>query len=665
MKKIQLITAAIMLWLTIPSSSFAQTMANNPTLFTIGNESISADDFVKVYTKNNLAKDADFSYKSLSEYENLYINFRLKVKEARDMNLDTTALVLNELKTYRNQLSKSYLVDKDMLDKMALDEYNRMQTEIHVRHILIKCNENACPADTLKAFNRLNNIRNLISKGKMGFDVAARDSSNDPQAKDNMGDLGFITALQINDYTFENMMYGTAVGKISKVFRTQYGYHIIEVLGTRPSTGTTTVEHIFIRSGKTTTETDAKTAETKINDIYAKLIGGSNFEDLAQTSSEDKTSSAQGGKLSPFTTGKMMADFDAQVSTLTKVGDYTKPFKTKMGWHIVKLIDRQPLASFDKMKDQIKKQIEKDHTRYQVIQNALLSKLKKDYNLTENNDVKKNFINQLDTLILNGVWKTNDQIKKNNANLISLTDKTYKAETKVYTTSDFATWIESNQKTYLGMCDMGAMYDKMYLGFVNAMTLDFESNRLEYKYTPFKELMNEYMDGILLFDLMDQKVWGRAVKDTAGLVTYYETIKQNYLGDESANLQTMYFKTAKDQSAYNKMKSKGMSDEAIGLKLNKKSPNEFMVTSDVMLHSEFVPGQFEWKAGSTYTETDSLGITIFTVLSIIPPSPKPLQEVQGYVVAQYQDYLEKSWIDELKKKYPVHKNDDTLKMLVK
>lgn len=648
-----------------PCAIHAQTMANNPTLFSIGNENISADEFVKVYTKNNLAKDADFSYKSLSDYENLYINFRLKVKDARDMNLDTTTAVTNELKTYRSQLAKSYLVDKDMLDKMAQDEYNRMQTEIHIRHILIKCNENACPKDTLKAYNKLNNIRNLITKGKLSFDAAAKDSSDDPQAKENSGDLGFLTAMQISDNTFENNMYNTPVGKISKVFRTQYGYHIIEVIATRPSTGTTTVEHIFIRTSKTANTDELKSAAAKINDIYTKLTNGESFEDLAKNYSDDKTSASQGGKLAPFTTGKMMPDFDMQVSALTKIGDYTKPFQTKMGWHIVKLLDRQPLPAYDKMKDQIKKNIEKEHTRYAIVQNSLISQLKKDYNISENIDNKKSFYTLLDTLILNGVWKASDDIKKNKSVLISLTDKTYKPETHTYTMSDFGTWIETNQRTYLGMCDMSSMYEKMYQGFVNAMVLDFESNRLEYKYTTFKDLMNEYMDGILLFDLMDQKVWGRAVKDTAGLNAFYETIKQNYLGDETANIQTRFYKTAKDQAAYNKLKAKGMSDEAIGAKLNKKILGSFTVSNDVINHSEFVPGEYEWKAGSTYTGTDSLGITVYTVVSINAPQPKPLEEVKGYVVAQYQDYLEKNWLDELKKKYPVHKNDEVLKTLVK
>jgi len=666
MKNLQLMPALLLLWLVVPFAANAQVMANNPTLFSIGSENVSANDFVKVYTKNNLAKDADFSSKSLSDYENLYINFRLKVLEARNQKLDTTSAVTNELKTYRLQLSKSYLVDSLMLDKMIHDEYDRMQTELHIRHILIKCSENACPSDTLAAYKKLDNIRNLISKGKLSFDVAARDSSTDPQAKENMGDLGWLTALQINDYNFENAMYETPVGKMSKVIRTQYGYHIIEVLASRPSTGTKTVEHIFIRSGKSTNEVDAKTAQDKINEVYNKLSNGDNFEDLAKSYSDDKTSASQGGKLAPFTTGKMMPDFDAQVSSLQKVGDYTKPFKTKLGWHIVKLIDRQPLPPFDKMKDQIKKQIEKDRTRYAVIQNSLLAQLKKDYNLNEVSDSKKNFSSMVDTLILKGTWKVTDEIKNAKpVNMFSLTDKTYKPETKTYTTLDFANWIEGNERSYLGMCNQQTMYDKIYQGFVNASVLDFETNRLEYKYAAFRDLMNEYMDGILLFDMMDKMVWGKAVKDTAGLTAFYETIKENYLGDETADVQTQHFKTAKDQAAYNKMHSKGMSDDAIATKLNKKILGSYTTTTDQINHSEFTPGMYNWGTGSTYTATDTTGITVYTVLKINAPQPKPLSEVRGYVVAQYQDVLEKNWLDELKKKYPVQKNDAVLQSLVK
>lgn len=649
----------LFLSLVVSSSLFAQ-----QPLFSIGNENVSADDFLNVYKKNNVNKEADYSETSLRDYLNLYINFRLKVKEARDMKLDTAASVNNELSTYRNTLAKSYLVDKEITDKLVQEAYERMKKEIRVSHILVKCDQNALPADTLKAWKKINAFYNMLKKGK-DFATLARDSSDDPSSKENKGDLGYITSLQII-YPFENAAYNTQVGQISKPFRTKFGYHIIKVTDSRPARGTVQVEHIFVKVSKSMSHDDSLKAKQKIDDIYQKLQQGENFEELANNESEDKTSSNDGGKLPEFGTGKMVAEFDNAAFALKNVGDYSKPVLTKYGWHIIKLIGKNPLPSFDEMKDELKKQVEKD-SRAELAKTSFVNKVKTEYSFTENPAGKKDFLNRIDSSLLKGLWKR-DSAMNLSATIFTLTDKTYKPEVKNYTQKDFADFIEKNQRKYLSAGSKEAMFDKMYQQFVENSALNFEELRLAYKYQPFADLMKEYMDGILLFELTDQKVWSKAVKDTVGLKAFYEANKDKYPDDEKIKTETYNCKNAKVLAELVKMRAQSMKDEDIKAKLNKKDSGNLSITEEIIRKPQFDMDNngLEWKVGSSSTADGEGGAKSLTVVTaVIPVLPKPLDESRGYVVADYQEKLEKDWIQSLREKYPVHINESVLMSLVK
>lgn len=651
----------VLLFLSLVVS--ASLLAQQP-LFSIGNENVSADDFLNVYKKNNVNKEADYSETSLRDYLNLYINFRLKVKEARDMKLDTAASVNNELSTYRNTLAKSYLVDKEITDKLVQEAYERMKKEIRVSHILVKCDQNALPADTLKAWKKINAFYNMLKKGK-DFATLARDSSDDPSSKENKGDLGYITSLQII-YPFENVAYNTPVGQISKPFRTKFGYHVIKVTDSRPARGTVQVEHIFVKVSKSMSHDDSLKAKQKIDDIYQKLQQGENFEELAKNESEDKTSSNDGGKLPEFGTGKMVAEFDNAAFALKNVGDYSKPVLTKYGWHIIKLIGKNPLPSFDEMKDELKKQVEKD-SRAELAKTSFVNKVKTEYSFTENPAGKKDFLNRIDSSLVKGLWKR-DSAMNLSATIFTLTDKTYKPEVKNYTQKDFADFIEKNQRKYLSAGSKEAMFDKMYQQFVENSALNFEELRLAYKYQPFADLMKEYMDGILLFELTDQKVWSRAVKDTVGLKAFYEANKDKYPDDEKIKTETYNCKNAKVLAELVKMRAKSMKDEDIKAKLNKKDSGNLSITEEIIRKPQFDMDNngLEWKVGSSSTADGEGGAKSLTVVTaVIPVLPKPLDESRGYVVADYQEKLEKDWIQSLREKYPVHINESVLMSLVK
>lgn len=649
---------AVLLLLTLSYFVNAQAPAN-PTLFTIGNEKVSKDEFVKVYQKTNVSGEADFSEKSLRDYLDLYVNFRLKVKQARDMKLDTTSAVLNEFKTYRSKLTPSYMYDTAVIRQA----YNRMQTDIHVEHILLKVDPNASPADTLKAFKKITEWRKQILAKKKDFNTLAADSSTDPTAKDNKGDLGWITAMQVI-YPFETAAYNTKPGTISNPVRTRFGYHLIKVVETRPSRGTITAAHLFIKVPANATDEDKQKAKQKIDSIYGLVKNGGNWDELVKEYSQDKTSSANGGKLAAFGTGQMVPEFEEAAYALKNPGDISQPVKTKFGWHIIKLVEKKPMGTYDQTKDDIRKKIETG-TWSDYAKQSFVNKLKKDYKFSEIPGSKGEVRAKMDSSLLKGNW--NDSLCKNMITpLFVLADAAYIGQMKPFPEKDFADYIEKNQRKFMNQGGIDNMFNKMYDQFVAVSITGFEDVRLESKYPAFRDLMDEYMNGILLFDLASDKVWTKAVEDTVGLKAFYEEHKNNYMGQERAQVTTYTAKNQEVADQLAKYLEKNTSNADILAKLNKKTKDNVVISTD-----EFEKGKgteiekLGWEAGKSYTVKSDSSIRILKVEKILPPAPKPLNEVKGYVVADYQESLEKNWIADLRQKYPVSINEQVFQSIVK
>ncbi|MBK9731459.1 MAG: peptidylprolyl isomerase [Chitinophagaceae bacterium] len=650
--------------LTVLAILFATILAQaqvpeSPALFTIGNEKVSKDEFVKVYQKTNISGEADFSEKSLRDYLDLYVNFRLKVKQARDMKLDTTAAVLNEFKTYRSKLTPSYMYDT----AVVREAYNRMKTDVHVEHILVKLDPNATPADTLKAFKKISAWRKMIVSGKKNFNTLAADSSSDPTAKDNKGDLGWITSMQVI-YPFETIAYTSKPGTVSMPVRTRFGYHLIRTIETRPTRGTVTVAHLFIKLPNNATDEDKQKAKNKIDSLSGLLKAGGNWDELVKQYSQDKTSSASGGKLAPFGTGQMVGEFENTAFGLKNPGDVSSPVQTKFGWHIIKLIEKKPMGTFESMKDDIRKKVETG-TWSEYAKQSFINKLKKEYKFKEIPGTKDELRRKMDSSLLKGNWS--DSMCHNMITpLFALVDARYRPGFGAFKQNEFADFIVKNQRKYMNQGNIDNMYNKMYDQFVVVSVTGYEDQRLEAKYPPFSDLMDEYMNGILLFDLASEKVWTKAVEDTVGLKEFYEANKNNYMGQERAEVTTYTAKSQVVVDQLSKYIAKGTDNEDILAKINKKDKDNLTISTE-----EFEKGKdseiekLGWEAGKTYTVKTDSSIRLLKVNQLLPPAPKPLNEVKGYVVADYQESLEKSWIADLRKKYPVSINEQVFQSMVK
>jgi peptidyl-prolyl cis-trans isomerase SurA len=614
------------------------------TILTIDGESITLEEFDNIFRKNN--RDSVITQASLDEYMQLFINFKLKVKEARTLGLDTVAKFKTELEGYRAQLARPYLTDTDVLNELMHEGYDRLNQEIHASHILIKCDPNASPEDTLKAFNKAMDIRNQILNGS-DFTIVAKDRSEDPSAKDNGGDLGYFTAFQMV-YPFEDAAYKANTGDLTMPVRTRYGYHIIKIIDKRTARGEIHVAHIMIKEKKE--EGGAANAEAKATEIYQKLLAGEKFDDLAAKFSDDGSSAKKGGELPWFGTNKMVIEFEEASFALKNDEEISKPFKTSYGWHIVKRLGYKPVASYQEMEKEIKGKVSKDQ-RAEKTKASFVAKLKKQYNFSYNQDVANLIAAKADTNVFNGTMK----LKKKELKMVLCT-----VDGKSYKVADFQKSITSKMRVKTKQTPAEYVLEETKMFAENSL-LKYEDSKLEGKYDAFRLLMNEYREGILLFELTDQKVWTKAVKDTTGLQAYYNTNKSNYMWPERAEVAIYTCATADIANKVRMMLSEGADNVKIANEINKDTQLNLQVEEGLFAKEDKdILSQVEWKAGISQNINYNDQVVIVLVKNVVASTPKKLSESKGLVTSDYQTYLEEQWIKELRAKYKFTINQDIL-----
>lgn len=618
-------------------------------ILTVGDEKVTRAEFESIFKKNN--RDADVSPEALDEYMELFINFKLKVKEAEVLGMDTVEKFIRELDGYREQLARPYLTDSEQNEALIREAYERKKEEIKASHILINVDLNASPADTLRAWKKINDIRKKAIKGE-DFETLAKAHSEDPSAKENGGDLGYFSALQMV-YPFENAAYKTKVGEVSEIVRTRFGYHIVKVLDRRPSRGEIKVAHIMVRSAESDPEDRRALAEKQINDVYNELIEGADFAELALKYSDDGSSSGKGGQLPMFGAGKMVEEFENAAFALNEDGQISKPVKSRFGWHIIKRLEYKPLASYEEMEPELKTRIAKD-SRSELTRKTFVNSLKNEYNFKAFSKNLDPVLSTLDTNIFNGEWDASKAAKLNKT--------LFEMDGKTYTQQDFVSFLKRGQKSRRKAAESPKNYGRnQYEKFVEETVFEYEKGRLEEKYPEFKALMKEYRDGILLFELTDMLVWSKAVKDTSGLKAFYEENKSDYKYGERAQ-GVLYF--CNDESIAKKARKladKGKSQEQVRKKLNKNSNLDVRMESVTLEKgNRAYLENIEWKAGLSDNFEHNNQVAFFHIAEVLPPEPKPLSEVRGLVTAAYQNHLEKMWIKELRNNYYFEVNKDVL-----
>ena len=470
----------------------ATAQKKDKVLFTLDNKPVYTNEFIAVYKKNSSLID-ESSNGGIKSYLDLYVNYKLKVKEAFELKLDTLQKFKNELSQYRESLIQPYLKDKTVSEKLVKEAYDRMTKEVNVSHILIFLQPNSSEKDTLDAYNTLIEARNLILKGK-NFEEVAKQYSKDPSAQQNGGKIGYFSGLQMV-YPFENVAFNTAANQVSMPFRTKFGFHILKVHDIRNSKGEVEVAHIMLKNSPDTT------SKEKIDSIYTVLKANSNqFASLAEKFSDDKASSVKGGLLDKFGTGRMVESFADEAFKLTEEGEISQPFQTPYGWHIAKLIKKYPVDTFENLKAKLTDQVNKDE-RSNLIGDSVIKRLFNEYKIT----VNKESLQQFET----EDWKNKPDLFTND--LLSVENKQIKQ-------SDFVNYLNLNKLTNISSA---------IEGFKKEQIIQYYKENIEELNPEFNVMYTEFKEGLLLFDLLEQKVWEKS-KDSTELVNYFETHKNDY-----------------------------------------------------------------------------------------------------------------------------------------
>ena len=649
--KRKLLNASLTLLFGIFSLSvFSQT--SDPLLLQIANEKITKNEFVKVFEKNNIKSEKPDA-KALEEYLDLYINFRLKVTEAKALGMDTVKSFRDELSGYRKQLAAPYLSDDQESEKIIREAYDHMQYDVRASHILIRLDKLASAADTLAAWNKIMLLRKRIIKGE-DFGKVAIDGSEDASAKDreaegrkmkgNRGDLGFFTAFDMV-YPFEAAAFNAKVNEVTMPVRTDFGYHLIKVTAKTPAMGKVQLAHIIlIYPPKASLDDSLKVADSA-NIAYKLLKEGSDFGDVAKKFSDDLSTSGKGGILPWFGVNRLLPDFTLNIQKLKEKGDYSEPFQTMYGWHIIKLVDRKPIGTFDELKEEIKQRIPRSD-RNADIQEAYVAKMKAKYGFTQNPTALAELTKTVTDSIFEASWKP-ELAAGLNKNLFTI-------GTKTYTQADLAKQLAATQKRAQKR-DVAAFVNQQYITYIDEAVNQYADSQLEVENPDFKALIGEYHDGILLFDLTDKKVWSKAVKDTLGLDQYYEQNKNNYMWETRLDASVLTIKDLSIVKSLNKMLKKGPTDEQILAKFNHDSIQKVTIE-----HKKFAKGDnalidgMAWNPGiSKLIAQGDTANFIVVAHKVVAPEPKLLSEIRGTITAEYQNYLEKVWISELRAKYPV------------
>lgn len=638
----------------IATNLLVTAQTNDPIVMTVGDEKVTLSEFEYIFKKNNNA--TTITKQSLDEYMDLFVKFKLKVKEAKDMKMDTAYAFRQELSGYVDQLAQPYLKDKLAEERVIREIYDRSQWDLKIKHIVVKLPDCPTAKDTLEAYNKILGYRKEILKKKNFEEIAQKYSSDSVSAKKG-GLIGYFTGMMLN-YQFETEAYRLKIGEVSNIVRTTQGYHLIKVEDKRPARGKVKVGHIFIRADEKDTAM-RKAAMIRIDEIYSKLQAGGKWEELCKNFSEDTKNSANGGELPAFGINQMVQNFEDAAFNLNNPGDYSKPVPSAYGFHIIRLIEKPKLGTFEEAKTEIGKVLAKSR-RFEIVQTDFVNQLKKQFSFVENQD----FMKKLEAAAeANGMRVDKAMLDKlNNMKLFS-----YKGGE---INSDEFIKISTEK-----MGDKGTGYcsykKKNYEDYIKLVLMDYKKSQLPNENKDFKLLVNEYKEGIMLFNIMDAKVWTKSVKDTVGLKAYHDANKTKYMWGERAETMIIDCKNDTVEKAARKLAKKlyegKITKEKFLSTLNKKSKDNVFILDGLYSkedNNSFVTS-LNFQKGISATEKKD-GKTRFAIVkNIRGAEAKTLKESKGVAISDYQTFLEEEWLKSLRAKYNVSIDKNVLYQLAK
>jgi peptidyl-prolyl cis-trans isomerase SurA len=624
--------------------SFSQD--NDEVLLTVDGSSVMSSEFLRVYNKNlDLVKDE--SQKDIDGYLKLFTEYQLKLKEARRLNLDEDKKYQREFLSYKKQLTKNYLSENKVTDALVKEAYNRSNIDIRASHILVRLDESA--TDTIAAYNEVLALRQRVLKE--GFDTVKAEMHDGSTIF--LEDLGYFSAFKMV-YDFETAAYNTPAGEMSMPFRTQFGYHVVNVMAKRPSRGTITAAHIMLSLKQKDSLLDP---EERINNIYKKMNQGESFESLAKQFSDDKSSAKNGGKLSPFKSGQLSSTvFEDVAFGLKNNGDVSAPFKSEYGWHIVKRIDLKPIQEFEDLQTDFETRVKRD-SRSKLINTAMAEELKTRYEISYSQEARSYFESLITNEFFERSWRLPEDLQKD--------ETLFSINNRPFTYDEFGRHLMAAQRAYSGKSKpAAAVIKKEYDAFFEKSIFQYREDNLELENKDFANIIKEYRDGLLLFDLMEKEVWNKASKDTLGLETYYSKHKAKYQWEERVDVVMASSADESNMKSIHKMMKRGKSEEEITKALNTDAKQNVIFTKGTFNTADSkLPSNIEIKKGISKTYAHNEAFHVLDIKAVLPAGTKTLEEAKGNVINDYQEEIETNWLNELHERFKVDVNQDALKAI--
>lgn len=632
--------SALILAISLLVPALVVSQESDPTIMTINGKEIKKSEFEYIYNKN---KQQQLEQKRLDEYLEMFKDYKLKVMEAEANGIDTTQAFISELQGYRNQLAQPYLVDQEADEKLAQEAYARLQENVEVAHILFSVEEGSPNKTQAKAYEKAMAVKKRIDSGA-DFTEMAKKYSEDPSVARNNGYLGYIKGF-MTVYPFEQVAYTTPVGEVSEPVLSRFGYHLIKVMSRRTDPGEVLTAHIMVMLPTSITPDEAKAKEAKIQEAYQKLLNGAAFEDMVQEYTEDPGTRDTDGKMRWISTGRIVKEYEDVAFSLNE-GEISAPFKTPFGWHIVKVIEKRGLKPYVEMQKDIMRRIARED-RVGNGKESLIAKLKIDYNYKFNGDKMAQLKELAKSTQLNDNFQS--AISHDNETLFTLNGIKY-------TVSNFAEYYANSKKTE--ETDIEKSITKSVDDYINYAIIAYENSILEDKYPDFRNLYNEYRDGMLLFEISNREVWDKAAKDEKGLKKYFKKNRRQYSWNEphfkGIVVQCKNDSVASEAKAMLKNLEYEESATTLNKELNRGSERVIKVKRGLFSYGDnAIVDSYFFGAKPYIDETFPVS---FAKGRLLKKGPENYTDVKGQVTSDYQQQLEKDWIKYLNKKYKVDIN---------
>ena len=623
----------------------------NNVLLTIDTKPVYSSEFKQVFNKN-LDLVIDESQKNVDGYLDLFIDYKLKVTEAYAQNLDKNEMYIKEFEKYEDQLSKKYIFDKRIASQLINEAYERGKDEINADHILVLVGFNALPKDTLIAYNKIKIAYDKAVNGD-DFETLVVNYSEEPGAKKSKGKLGYFTVFQML-YPFETEAYNTKVGGVSKITRTDFGYHVIKINDRRVKKPKINVSHIMVFSNK---DKKVENPEERINELYAMIMQGESFENVAKQFSEDKSTGKNGGQIKTFGPGDLRAEqFEKAAYSIKNNGDILAPIESSFGWHIIRLNERFTLPTFEEQKIEIEKNINSG-ARANIVTQAVNNKIIEKYGYKEGVSYSPYFNTYLTDSIYKKKWEYTPVVS--NETLFTIGNKKVNYD-------DFAIYIRDNQRFMKRYSDKNVLLLEMYSNFKNETIKNYYKERLEIENEDYAMIIDEYRNGLLVYDVMKNNIWQVAKSDSIALKQYYAATKGNYMWKERVDVDIISSSNEVSAKKAQELLNKGMEITKIKELLNTGGKVNVIITSGIYeVDQNELPEGIEIKVGvSEIYKRDSYSVVV-NVKEVIQPLIKEFINVKGIVLSNYQIEIEKRWMKTLRDKYKVEINKKSLKKIKK